>query len=74
MYPDSVPGAESFPSTSLRSVNRFPFPHGRVTSSLLTHRCDDSIADVSDMPDFRLVTTAVRESVLQNALRAIDLL
>lgn len=74
MYPDSIPRAQLFPSTSLLPVNPFSFSRGRVASRLVTHRGDDSIADVSDMPDIQMLTSAVRESVLQNALRAIDLL
>jgi len=48
--------------------------HGHIISSSLTHWGDNSIAEVSDVPGIQLLSTAVRETVFQNALRAIDLL
>jgi hypothetical protein len=73
MYPHSIPGAQPFPFTSVLSVNP-SLSHGRVISSSLTHWGDNSIAEVSDVPGIQLLSTAVQETVFQNALRAIDLL
>jgi hypothetical protein len=39
-----------------------------------THEGDNSIAEFSDMPGIRLLTTAVLDSVLQTELRESDLL
>jgi len=48
--------------TRFRELNHFPL---RVYSH---------IAEVSDVPGIQLLSTAVQETVFQNALRAIDLL